>query len=64
MHLTRAEREGTIILGAAAAVLLPVSLIVLRLARGYSVPSSLIDMTGRGWESIALGPSPVHDKQR
>jgi hypothetical protein len=56
MRLSTSERREIISIGLVAAILLPVAIIALAVARRYSVPASLLDMTGRGWECISLRP--------
>jgi hypothetical protein len=54
MQLNSAERRQMISIGVLAAVLLPASLYSLYVARRFSVPPTLLDMTSRGWECIAV----------
>ena len=57
MHLDADERGTLIPIGVAAAVLLPTSLYLLWVARRYSVPASLVDMTANGWECVGVAPT-------
>jgi hypothetical protein len=54
MRLNREERTQVIAVLATSAVLLPVAWLLLRIADRLSVPASLVDMTGDGWECVAI----------
>jgi hypothetical protein len=54
MNLSPAERRTMEGIGWASGVLLLVGVFGLWVARGYSVPRSLFDMTGRGWECVGV----------
>jgi hypothetical protein len=54
MHLTNEERGQFRMLIAAGLVLLPLAVFISWLSRRYSVPASLVDMAGRGWECVGL----------
>ena len=54
MQLAPDERRQIIATGAAGVLLLPTALLTLRAARRFSVPGSLFDMTGNGWECIGV----------
>ena len=57
MQLSASERSAVLSVGVVATILLPCAIFVLAVTRRFSVPSSLLDMTGRGWECISLRPA-------
>ena len=54
MRLNRAERTQVLVTIAASVVVLPVAWLLLRTADRLSVPESLADMAGEGWECVAV----------
>jgi hypothetical protein len=54
MHLDSGERTQVLITAAAGLLLLPAALVMLRSARRFSVPHTLLDLTGRGWDCTAV----------
>ncbi|MDB5322439.1 MAG: hypothetical protein JWN40_4070 [Phycisphaerales bacterium] len=54
MQLNREERTQVIAVLASAAVILPVAWLLLKTADRLSVPATLVDMTGDGWECVAI----------
>jgi len=61
MKLNSSERGMIMSVGVLSAVLLPLALVALTIARRFSVPPCLLDMTGRGWECIALHEVPTYN---
>ena len=54
MRLNRAERTQVLATIAASVVVLPVAWLLLRTADRLSVPDSLGDMAGDGWECVSV----------
>ena len=54
MKLSNSERQFIFLVGLVSAILLVVGLVALAVARRCSVPPTLLDMTGNGWECVSL----------